>query len=77
MTRNLKIFISIIIAIGLLIYFDILRFYSDGKQVDAITGIDGIFGIIVSYIAKVLFYQVFGFPFIVIRQSKTSEKVPH
>ena len=61
MTRGMKIFIGIIVAIGLLLYFDIIHFYSEGKQVDAITGIDGIFGIFVSYIAKVLFYEIFGF----------------
>ena len=66
MTRGMKIFIGIIVAIGLLLYFDIIHFYSEGEQVDAITGIDGIFGIFVSYIAKVLFYEIFGFPLIVL-----------
>ena len=44
MTRGMKIFFGIIVVTGLLLYFNIIHFYSDGKQVDAITGIDGIFG---------------------------------
>ena len=31
-----------------------------------ITSIDNIFGIFVGYIAKVLFYKIFGIPFIVL-----------
>jgi len=66
MTRGMKIFFGIIVVTGLLLYFNIIHFYSDGKQVDAITGIDGIFGIFVGYIANVLFYKIFGFPLIVL-----------
>jgi len=66
MSRGMKIILGFIIVIGLLFYFDILHFYSDGEQVDFITGIDNIFGIFVGYIATVLFYKIFGFPLIVL-----------
>jgi len=66
MTRGMKIFFGIVIIIGLTFYFDIFHFYIDGEQVDFITGIDGIFGIFVGYIANVLFYKILGFPLIVL-----------
>ena len=66
MSRGMKIILGFIIVIGLLFYFDILHFYSEGEQVDFITGIDNIFGIFVGYIATVLFYKIFGFPLIVL-----------
>ena len=62
MSTRVKIFLGVIVVIGLLFYFNILHFYSDGEQVDFITGIDNIFGIFVGYIATVLFYKIFGFP---------------
>ena len=33
----------------------------DGNKVDAVTGINNIFGIFVEYIATVLFYKIVGF----------------
>jgi len=62
----MKIFIGIITAIIFGFYFNIINFTVDGNEVDAVTGIDNIFGIFVGYIAEVLFYKILGFPLIVL-----------
>ena len=56
MTKTMKICIGIIAAIGIAFYFNIINFTVDGNEVDAVTGINNIFGIFVEYIATVLFY---------------------
>ena len=66
MTRAMKIFIGIITVIILAFYFNIINFTVDGKEVDAITGIDNIFGLFVGYLFAVLFYKILGFPLIVL-----------
>ena len=66
MNKTQKIILSLFMVLGLLIYFNIIEFYSNGEKVDTITGIDNIFGIIVGYIANILFYQIIGFPLIVL-----------
>ena len=55
MTRAMKIFIGIITAIILALYFGNI-YDVDGKEVDAITWIDNIFGLFVGYLFAVLFY---------------------
>ena len=47
MTRSMKICIGIITVVSLAFYFNIINFTVDGKEVDAITGIDNIFGLFV------------------------------
>ena len=65
MTRAMKIFIGIITVIILALYFgNIYDVY--GKEVDAITWIDNIFGLFVGYLFAVLFYKILGFPLIVL-----------
>ena len=49
MTRAMKICIGIITVVSLAFYFNIINFTVDGKEVDAITGIDNIFGLFVGY----------------------------
>jgi len=66
MTKSMKIFIGIIALIILGFYFNIINFTVDGNAVDAITGIDNIFGIFVAYLFAVLFYKILGFPLIVL-----------
>ena len=54
MTRAMKIFIGIITVIILAFYFNIINFTIDGKEVDAITGIDNIFGLkLVQSVARI------------------------
>ena len=65
MTRAMKIFIGIITVIILALYFGNI-YDVDGKEVDAITWIDNIFGIFVGYLFAVLFYKILGFPLIVL-----------
>jgi len=65
MTRAMKIFIGIITVIILALYFGNI-YDVDGKEVDAITWIDNIFGLFVSYLFAVLFYKILGFPLIVL-----------
>ena len=65
MTRTMKIFIGIITVIILALYFGNI-YDVDGKEVDAITGIDNIFGLFVGYLFAVLFYKILGFPLIVL-----------
>ena len=50
MTKSMKIFIGIIAVIIFGFYFNIINFTVDGNAVDAITGIDNIFGIFVAYL---------------------------
>ena len=66
MTKSMKIFIGIIAVIIFGFYFNIINFTVDGNAVDAITGIDNIFGIFVAYLFAVLFYKILGFPLIVL-----------
>ena len=66
MSNSIKIFFSLIIVITLLYFFDIINFYNNGQKVDFVTGINGLFGIFVGYIASVLFAKILGFPFIVL-----------
>jgi AGCS family alanine or glycine:cation symporter len=61
----MKIFIGIITVIILALYFGNI-YDVDGKEVDAITWIDNIFGLFVSYLFAVLFYKILGFPLIVL-----------
>ncbi|HIO40958.1 MAG TPA: alanine:cation symporter family protein [Candidatus Marinimicrobia bacterium] len=61
----MKIFIGIITVIILALYFGNI-YDVDGKEVDAITWIDNIFGIFVGYLFAVLFYKILGFPLIVL-----------
>ena len=65
MTKSMKIFIGIITVIILALYFGNI-YDVDGKEVDAITWIDNIFGIFVGYLFAVLFYKILGFPLIVL-----------
>ena len=65
MTRAMKIFIGIITVIILALYFGNI-YDVDGKEVDAITWIDNIFGLFVGYLFAVLFYKIMGFPLIVL-----------
>jgi len=65
MTRAMKIFIGIITVIILALYFGNI-YDVDGKEVDAITWIDNIFGLFVGYLFAVLFYKILGFPLIVL-----------
>ena len=65
MIRAMKIFIGIITVIILALYFGNI-YDVDGKEVDAITGIDNIFGLFVGYLFAVLFYKILGFPLIVL-----------
>ena len=65
MTRTMKIFIGIITVIILALYFGNI-YDVDGKEVDAITWIDNIFGLFVGYLFAVLFYKILGFPLIVL-----------
>jgi len=65
MTKSMKIFIGIIAVIILALYFGNI-YDVDGKEVDAITWIDNIFGIFVGYLFAVLFYKILGFPLIVL-----------
>ena len=65
MPRAMKIFIGIITAIILALYFGNI-YAVDGKEVDAITWIDNIFGLFVGYLFAVLFYKILGFPLIVL-----------
>lgn len=65
MTKSMKIFIGIITVIILALYFGNI-YDVDGKEVDAITWIDNIFGLFVSYLFAVLFYKILGFPLIVL-----------
>ena len=65
MTRSMKIFIGIITVIILALYFGNI-YDVDGKEVDAITWIDNIFGLFVGYLFGVLFYKILGFPLIVL-----------
>ena len=65
MTKSMKIFIGIITVIILALYFGNI-YDIDGKEVDAITWIDNIFGIFVGYLFAVLFYKILGFPLIVL-----------
>ena len=65
MTKSMKIFIGIITVIILALYFGNI-YDVDGKEVDAITGIDNIFGLFVGYLFAVLFYKILGFPLIVL-----------
>ena len=65
MTKSMKIFIGIITVIILSLYFGNI-YDVDGKEVDAITWIDNIFGIFVGYLFAVLFYKILGFPLIVL-----------
>tara|TARA_B100000029_G_scaffold514426_1_gene617180 strand:+ start:9630 stop:11174 length:1545 start_codon:yes stop_codon:yes gene_type:complete len=66
MTQSNKIFISLIIIFGLLIYFNIINFYSEGVEISFVLAIDKMFGIFVGYIATILFYEIFNFPLIVL-----------
>ena len=66
MTRAMKICIGIIIVVSLAFYFNIINFTVDGKEVDAITGIDNIFGLFVGYLFAILFFKILGFPLIVL-----------
>ena len=59
MTQSNKIFISLIIIFGLLIYFNIINFYSEGVKISFVLAIDKMFGIFVGYIATILFYEIF------------------
>jgi AGCS family alanine or glycine:cation symporter len=61
----MKIFIGIITVIILALYFGNI-YDVDGKEVDAITWIDNIFGLFVGYLFAVLFYKILGFPLIVL-----------
>ena len=65
MTKSMKIFIGIITVIILALYFGNI-YDVDGKEVDAITWIDNIFGLFVGYLFAVLFYKILGFPLIVL-----------
>ena len=65
MTRAMKIYIGIITVIILALYFGNI-YDVDGKEVDAITWIDNIFGLFVGYLFAVLFYKILGFPLIVL-----------
>ena len=65
MPRAMKIFIGIITVIILAFYFGNI-YDVDGKEVDAITWIDNIFGLFVGYLFAVLFYKILGFPLIVL-----------
>ena len=65
MPRAMKIFIGIITVIILALYFGNI-YDVDGKEVDAITWIDNIFGLFVGYLFAVLFYKILGFPLIVL-----------
>ena len=65
MTKAMKIFIGIITVIILALYFGNI-YDVDGKEVDAITWIDNIFGLFVGYLFAVLFYKILGFPLIVL-----------
>ena len=65
MIRAMKIFIGIITVIILALYFGNI-YDVDGKEVDAITWIDNIFGLFVGYLFAVLFYKILGFPLIVL-----------
>ena len=66
MTRAMKICIGIIIVVSLAFYFNIINFTVDGKEVDAVTGIDNIFGLFVGYLFAILFFKILGFPLIVL-----------
>jgi len=66
MTKTMKISIGIIAAVVIAFYFNIINFTVDGKEVDAVAGVNNIFGIFVKYIATVLFYKIVGFPLIVL-----------
>ena len=66
MNNKFKVLVSFFVPILIGYSAWRLQSYINGNQVDFLEAVDAFFGIFVSYLAKVLFFDVYGFPLIVL-----------